>query len=190
MWAGLPQMLFASRRFVELADVRHEAVLVDPHDQPGDELHDQADERPERPEQPGHRSAADTVAIEHLERPHRHPVCLGELGRLPQRLDLRELADDLLFDPARTADLLEQTTLLFGGTGPQHPKRVDSVEQLGMILACMWVVLETHQPPTVSKPAISKPTMPGEGDRARSARRVLDYLPLGNDPVPQGAQYQ
>ncbi len=97
---------------VQPANVAGQVVLVAADDPSRHQLHEVSDDRLERPQQARHRRPSHTVAVEHLERPHRHPVRFTELARLPQGPDFRELVDDVLLDLARPTDLLEQATLL------------------------------------------------------------------------------
>ncbi|CAB4834889.1 unannotated protein [freshwater metagenome] len=59
---------------------------------------------------------------------HRHPVRFLESVGSPQRFQLGEFADDVLFGFAASGDLLKDSALLFLRTGTQHLQRVDSVE--------------------------------------------------------------
>ena len=85
---------------VQLAQPGDEAVLVPLDDPPGHLLHDIAGDRRERSE-PRHLRRRDTVAVEHLQRSHRHAMGFLEAIRAPQRAYLGELFDDVLLGLAR-----------------------------------------------------------------------------------------
>ena len=144
---GAPPDAVGLAPLVELADVRGEAVLVAADDPPGDELDDESDDGLQRSDRLRHRCAAHTVAIEHLQRPHRHAVGFGELVEEPERLDLGELADDVLLDLARSADLFEQRSLLLVRVGAQHAQRIDAVEEGRVVISGVRVVVERHRAP-------------------------------------------
>ena len=70
-----------------------------------------------------------TVAVEHLQRAHRHTVRLLESIRAPQRANLGELFDDVLLWLAPPGDLLEDRSFLLGRVCAQDAQCVDPVEQ-------------------------------------------------------------